>query len=1334
MSLLSSILAFALFALTPATGQMLPWSFSALPSDSLPADEVSSLYQDSDGFIWIITYNSLVRFDGYETKSYSVSGAGDNHVDRYLHTAIEDDEGHILIGTERGLLSLDKRSEVLTGITDASVDNMNVNKFVKDSSGRIWVCGNKGLFFRDKGKSSFSRLDLRTDFQSSGLTDLIDICMDDNRNLWITTWQNGLYRYNLETGSLFPYLSGALKLSYVLRFDVSGNLWIGTWGAGLLRIDAANLGDENPAFEQFLHDKSSSSILDDIIYAINQDAEGNILVGSRSGLSVLRDGMFYNYFPDDTPGSLPYNEVNSILCTRDNSLWLGMFGGGVCKVNSRSSAIERMELPSVRGKYKTNSVKSIYRIDSTEYLFGIAGHGFIKYNRAQDSFVNYQEIPSFKGLLYTSVVEDIMRREDSGEICFASYDRGLWLYDPAGNTTKVFNSANSSLSTDCIRALEQDKEGNVFLGTRYGAFVLDKEDSIQRICSWFDIKGVPVENMVVDLGVDKDGSVWMATDYGGIIKMDAARHRAISYEINDGDALKSFSSILIDSSDNVWAGSTWDGLYTYDAESDSFRKLDELVFIKNKGIRNLEESEDGRIWVTTSTQVVSFSYIDGEIDGIWYQNISEGGTSVFFNQNVSSYMPEDSVMAFGSSHGVLLFPCTFDQTENDVSNLSLTGFSAGGKSIEGINALSQITLKHNQNDILIRFSLMDYNNPQGNVYRYRLIRAGDEAGPWMIANGDNNSALFTHLAPGRYTFEACGARSGGFITSRYRTLSIHIKHNPWTSWWAILVYLTLALAAISFAVQSVKSKVRIKRQMELDQLHAQKAEEVNQAKLRFFTNVSHEFLTPLSIIMASIESLQPKSESNKRIANIMSVNSVRLMRLVQQVLEFRKVESDNLKLKVSYNDVANFIGHCVEAFQPLVRKRSLILTYDADPQKIEGWYDPDKLDKIMYNLISNAVKYTPEGGSIKVSAEMPASGTLVIKCINSGEVMDSKTRSGLFKRFYEGDYRKFNTIGHGLGLSLVKSLVDKHKGKIEVEGSEEMGNCFKVTLPIAKENYSAAEIDTDTIPIFPLAFSMGEHIVKDDHTVLLVDDNEDLLSTFAAIMSKRFNVLTCNSAVNALKILDSEAVDVVVADVMMPDMDGFELCSKIKGQVQTSHIPVILLTALKDDKSSIEGYSHGADGYLTKPCNFSVLSAMIANLLKKQARKSEDFRKQLVFEIKDIDYTSMDKKFLQKAIDIVNNHIADADFSQTDFVNAMNVSRTVLTEKLKSLTGFTPSAFILNARLTLAYKLVMEQRDKMRVSDLAYSVGFSDPKYFSKKFKERYGKSPKQMMDEKIAP
>lgn len=1333
MLLLSCILTLALFASVPAAEDNVPLSFSALPSSCLQTDEVSSLYQDSEGFIWIITYNSLIRYDGYETKSFSVRAERGTPVDRYLHTAMEDDDGHILIGTDRGLMSLDKSTEALSGVHDPAIDDVNVNKLAKDSSGRIWLCGDKGLFFKERGKSGFSKLDLRTDFRNGGITDIIDVRIDDSNNLWFTTWHNGLYRYDLSTGRLFPYLSGPLKDSYVLHFDRAWNLWVGTWGAGLLYIAAGELRKEEPKFVHYRHDDSPSSILDDIIYAINQDFDGNIMVGSRSGLSVLRDGNFRNYFPDDKAGSLPYNEVNSILCTRDNSIWLSMFGGGVCKVDSRMSGIRRMELSSVYDKYKTNSVKAMFRMDSTNFLLGIAGRGFISYDSSDGRFENYQDIPSFKGLLFTSVVEDIMRRENSGEICLATFERGLWLYNPSDGRAKVVCMANSSLPTDCTRALCQDKEGNVFIGTRKGAFVLDRRDSIQSIFSWFDISAEPIDNMVVDIDIDGGGNVWIATDYGGIIKFDAARHKAVAYDIKDGNASNSFSSILIDSSNNVWAGSTWDGLYAYDSSTDSFRKLDELVFIKNRGIRNISEGADGRIWITTSTQVASFSYADGEINRIWYQNISEGVSSIFFNYNASSYMPEDSLMAFGSSHGVLLFPCFVKQEQSVASNLSLTKFLAGGLPREGINSLSRITLRHDQNDIDIAFSLMDYNEAKDVVYKYRLFRKGSDAGLWMIANGDDNTASFRNLEPGCYIFEVCGSRSGDFATSWPKTLEVKIKHNPWTAWWALLLYLAIATAATGAAMKSVKSRVDIKRQLEVDQINAQKTEEVNQAKLRFFTNVSHEFLTPLSIIIASIESLQPKSESDRRIANILSVNSIRLMRLVQQVLEFRKVESDNLKLKVSRNDVADFIGHCVESFQPLVRKRSLCLTFDAVPQKIEGWYDPDKLDKIMYNLISNAVKYTPEGGSVRVSAEMPVMGTLVVKCINAGKVMNEEVRSRLFRRFYEGDFRKFNTVGNGIGLSLVKSLVEKHKGKIEVEGAEEGGNCFRFTLPIARENYSASEVDTDTIPNVPLAFSLGEHIIKDEHTVLFVDDNDDLLSTFSAIMSKRFNVLTCNSAEKAMKLLDSEPVDVVVSDVMMPDGDGLELCSKIKGQVQTCHIPVILLTVLKDENSSIQVYSHGADGYLTKPCSFSVLSAMINNLIKKQVNKSEDFRKQLVFEVKDMDYTSMDKKFLQKAMDIVNEHIADADFSQSDFVNAMCVSRTVLTEKLKILTGFTPSAFILNIRLTLAYKLAVEQRDKPRVSDLAYSVGFSDAKYFSKKFKERYGKSPKSMMEETIA-
>lgn len=1331
MCVLTTLLAIAL-ATIPVGNAGERMTFATLKSGQVPSEKVSQLYQDSEGYVWIVSSDGLARYDGYETKTWPVGGDGENHFGRMLHRVIEDNDGKLIVGTDRGLLTFDKATEQLTDTDDYATDDLNVNNFAKDADGRIWVCGDRGLFFRGQDGGAFTLFDFRTGFRESGLRDLIDILFDRDGNLWITSWHNGLYRYSPATGQLVAYRDGALNDSYVLHMDAEGSLWIGTWGAGLLQIPAGELFEESPRYRQYRHDPSdATTLLDDIIYDIGEDACGNILVGSRSGLSLMRGQEFENYYPANAPGSLPYNEVNSILLTKDKALLFGMFGGGACKAVQTAAPFKMMPLETVREAFKTNSVTSIYRVSDTKAFLGIAGHGFISYNRQEDSFENHLNIPSMKGLMYTSLVEDIVSRGDSGDICFGSYNNGLLVHNPWNGTTKAFNSTNSPLLNDCIRALEQDGEGNVLIATKRGAFVLTADDLITDIWSWSGISKQYGDNSIADIDTDNDGCIWMTSDYNGIIRIDRRRRQASCYPVDSAPESKRYSSLLADSQGNVWVGTTWNGLYMYDKDRDRFIKMNELVFVRNAGIRNIQESGDGRIWVTTADQVVSFSCNGEEIEDLWFQSISGPGTSMYFNNNAATYLPESDEMAFGCSHGVLLFPCRANPTDSTIANIVVTEVTANGKSITGGGSIPLITLAHRQNDIDVKFSLMDFNDSRGNIYRYRLSRKGGNAGEWMIVNGDNNTASFQNLSPGRYTFEVCGSRSNGYLTSNYKTLDILIKHNPATSWWAWLLYLTALGGLTASVMQSVATRMRYKRRVEYEQLNAQKAEEVNQAKLRFFTNVSHEFLTPLSIILAAIESLQPRSESDKHIADIMSVNAIRLTRLVQQVLEFRKAESDNLRLKVSHNDVASFVGHCVEAFQPLIRKRQLTISYRAEPQSIDGWFDPDKLDKIMYNLISNAVKYTVEGGEVRVSAEQPSAGTLVIKCANDGRLMDKKTLKKLFRRFYEGDYRKFNTIGTGIGLSLVKALVDKHKGHIEVSSDDVTGNCFTVTLPISEESYSPDEKDTDAVSDIPLAFSMGESIIKDNHTVLFVDDDEDLLSTFEAIMSKRYNILTCNSAEAALRILESQPVDIVVTDIMMPQTDGLDLCATIKGQMQTSHIPVILLSARKDDSSSIDGYQHGADGYLTKPCNFSVLSAMIGNLLKRQAVKSADFRKQLVFEVKDIDYTSTDKKFLQQAIDVVNEHIGDAEFTQTDFVNAMNVSRTILTEKLKSLTGFTPIAFIMNARLTLAYKMLMEQEDKIRVSDLAYSVGFNDAKYFSKRFRAKYGKSPKELIHDK---
>ncbi len=1308
--LLSLVLSLAL------TGTKETVSFSPLPSSFLPSDEVSSLYQDSAGFVWIVTSGGLARYDAYTTRVYQLSEEFSDRTPRRVIEYPAEGEKELLVGTDRGFLLLDTATGKVTSLGDPLTDNLNVNDILLDRQhGRLWVCGDKGLYYKGlEGGSVFTRLDLRTT-SNPGLTDLIDILLDTQGNLWISSWHKGLYRYSIDEGRLYTYTDGALGDAYVLHMDMSGNLWVGTWGEGLLRIAAQDIYKENLRYTRYSHNTSGSSLPDDIIYDIDEDGQGQLLIGSRSGYSIMTGpGVFDNCYPDSKAGALPFNEVNAILRTQGGNIFLGLFGGGVCSVQSTPKGPKIMSLDPIRKELKTNSVKSLYPLSPQEWLLGIGGHGAVWYNTKTQEITSYLDSPVFKGVPYMSEVEKICSTK--GKLLLATYARGLFCIEEKSGRLRLFNTANSILQSDCIRSIDIDSEGIAFLGTRAGAYrfnpVSEKLEAIEY--------GLSAE----DLAVTDNGDLFLACGNEGLLKISKDGDRRFLRQ-NDN-----FICVEKDSQGRIWAGTSKNGLYLYTAQDEKFKRISELSFFPGQIIRNIACSSDGKIWVTTADRAISFNYNSLGIDNVHYHKLpTEGNATLQFNDNSFVELPSDSLMAFGTSHGIVLLDERESPSTNEQASLAITSFDTDKKSWPYI---SNISLPRNENSFTVSFSLLNYGNTYGNVYKYRLHRKGSHQNEtWSIIGGDDNTAVFRNVKSGHYSFELYGASNGTSLDGNYCSFDINVRGNPWTSWWAISLYVLFVTALIAVITHEARSRLALKQKAEYEQFSAQKAEEVNQAKLRFFTDVSHEFLTPLSIILASAESLKPRSEEDRKILDVMSSNAIRLTRLVQQVLDFRKAENNSLSLRVSKGDAADFVGRCVEAFQPLVRKRGLTISYETAPRSIEAWFDPDKLDKIMYNLISNAVKYTPEGGEIKVHVEEKGS-TLLIQVSNGGPLMSEKTRSKLFRRFYEGDFRKYSTLGNGIGLSLVKSLVDAHKGSISVESTPETGNLFSVRLPLHRESYSSDEIDSETIPETPLAFSMGESIIKDEHhTVLLADDNADVLSSFGAILSKSFNVRSCTNAQKAMEILRSGGADIVVADIMMPEVNGFELCKMIKGSVETSHIPVILLTGRQDEQSSIEGYSCGADGFLTKPCNFSVLTAMIRNLLRKQESKSADFRRQLVFEVKDIDYTSMDKKFLQQAIDVVNAHIADSEFEQNDFVDAMNVSRTVLTEKLKSLTGFTPMAFIVNARLTLAYKLLMEEEDKIRVSDLAYTVGFNDAKYFSKKFKAKFGKSPKEIIDEK---
>ena len=472
------------------------------------------------------------------------------------------------------------------------------------------------------------------------------------------------------------------------------------------------------------------------------------------------------------------------------------------------------------------------------------------------------------------------------------------------------------------------------------------------------------------------------------------------------------------------------------------------------------------------------------------------------------------------------------------------------------------------------------------------------------------------------------------------------------------------------------------------ELEKAKAEELNHAKLQFFTNITHELLTPLTIISATVDELKIQAPKHTDLYVVMNSNIRRLIRLLQQILEFRKAETGNLRLRVSPGDIASFVKNGAESFQPLIKK-----------QKIH------------------------------------------LRVKDNGKGISKEKQKTLFRRFYEGDYRKFNTIGTGIGLSLTKDLVELHEGTITVESEEGQGTEFIIRLPIDRSYFREEQIDDEVIlPVQKLVAYEEEMDEKQSdeilvtaekaNSILVIEDNEELLHLMTKLLRHEYNVFTAENGKEGIAVLENEDIDLIVSDVMMPEMDGMEFCKYVKGKLEISHIPVILLTAKNKEEDRAEAYEVGADAFISKPFNLAVLHARIRNWLKYKERMAHEFKKQLVFELKDLNYTSLDEDFMQRAIDCVNNHLEDCEFDQPQFADEMKTSKSTLYKKLKSLTGLNTSAFIRNVRLKSACRIMEEKGNSIRVSELAYAVGFNDPKYFSACFKKEFGVLPSEYLDQ----
>lgn len=1329
---------------------------------SLPTNEVQKVYQDRDGFIWFATRNGLCQYNGYETTLYKSNlYSPDLLTTNSITCLVDDNNNNLWIGTSEGLNVMDKRTGEIKKYKAPSISNNVVSALCVTRDNTLWVGTDNGLCRYVPEKDTF--VVCGDEFGDGRLryVTIKSLLEDSDGDLWIGTWAQGLFRYSPSTDKVvvYPKINEQYS-SHVIYEDSNKDIWVGSWGYGLFKL--RNPKDmENVSYQSFLHENGDdSSLSDNIVYDIAEDINTHTLwVGTRSGLSILRldeSSSFINYKSGKSDYRIPSDEVNSIMRDSQKNMWIGAIGGGVLMADTRQPAFALHTLNFGDEDIPVTSVRTLFADSDQNLWIGVGTYGLARREYVTGELKMYSHIPEFSGVKDLPSLFAVVQRKKSGDIWFGMYNGGIYVYRK-GEKVKHLTTKNSAfLTSDCVSALYEDYEGNCWIGTRGGIGVRLSDGTDYRFetmnfndslsAGWIYVR---------DIVQDMDNSVWLATSNFGVIHItgDVRQPSTLKYENYSFHNRKLITNTVlcmhIDRFGRLWAGTEGGGLYLYNRSTGQFEEKTRTYSIPGDVIVSIEEDKSGNLWLGTVSGLVKL-YV-AAVGNDFSTRIYTSADGLQDNFIVNSSCSRDGELFFGGHKGYNSFFPDKMEIPSQETNFLITDIKIFNHSFKNLPVelqqkispvmptyTSKIELPYKYNNFSIEFAALTYKNPELNRYAYRLQNFDRD---WQYTDADRRFAYYNNLPSGTYTFQLKATNENGEWSGYVREFTVVVLLPFWATWWAYLLYMVLVLVIGVLIYRTIKKRILLQNALRLREMEKAKAEELNHAKLQFFTNITHELLTPLTIISATVDELKTQAPSHNDLYTVMNSNIQRLIRLLQQILEFRKAETGNLKLRVSPGDLAAFVRTGTESFKPLVKKRKIHFSLLCDPESIVGYFDIDKLDKIMYNLLSNAAKYNKEDGFIQVTLSYDEEDRefVLLRVKDNGKGISREKQATLFKRFYEGDYRKFNTIGTGIGLSLTKDLVTLHGGTISVESEVDHGTEFIVRIPIERSYYDEEQIDDEVISLRQTAIDYEDtpedviaevqELATKANSILLVEDNEELLNLMTKLLGREYNVFTAENGKEGIIVLENEDVDLIVSDIMMPEMDGIEFCKYVKGHLEISHIPVILLTAKNKEEDRAEAYEIGADAFISKPFNLTVLHARIRNLLKYKARMAHDFKNQIVFEVKDLNYTSLDEDFIQRAINCVNNHLEDPNFDQAQFADEMLTSKSTLYKKLKSLAGLNTSSFIRNVRLKAACRIMEEKGINIRVSELAYAVGFNDPKYFSSCFKKEFGMLPSEYIE-----
>ncbi|MBF4507785.1 response regulator [Flavobacterium sp. JLP] len=1277
---------------------------------SISNNDILSIEEDNSGKIWVGTYNGLNCYDPVQ-----------NTFTRYLHTktnhtissnaiwSIKEIGDEMWFGTSKGLTIYNKKNSKFTSIfhsdTDAyTLPSNNIITILKTKKGEIWIGTTKGLcnlLSRKNGKFIFKNYLLNPVDQLN----VQAIAEDTSGNLWIGTKNKGLLKFNKASNQFVSFLSDE-KYREIntdirsLAIDSQGSLWIGAY-------DGIYILGKDKSLQKINSNNNSNGI--DKVKSVFIDQKGSVWIGCYyKGVNIwdISNVNFSNYNQNSKKIPMSFDVVSSIIADKNQNIYFGTEGGGITVYNKNSETTSYINSKS--GQTTKNDIKSMCLADDILWI-GTFSKGLSAYNTISKRIEDNRIGSDLNALLKESGVYSI-KSEKNGILWIGTFGKGLIRYDTIAKTFQVIGNDAAKpnfLTNNIIRTILVDQKNGIWVGTQNGLNFIPSNN--------FSPNNYSIKHYFFD-----------------------------SSSLSGDDILTLFQ----DSHKKIWVGTKAKGLHYYDGKK--FNKIN--LRVGNTvitSIHSILEDDDKNLWISTNQGIIKYSTTQKTV--VIYDQ-KDGLASNEFNDN-SALKLDSNKFYFGSPSGATYFDAKKISINQYAPQVLITNLKIKNETInandaaeileKSIGYTKTITLDYDKANFSIDFAIPNYIRSKNNQYSYRLTGLENN---WTITK--NTEAIFAIQNPGTYVFEVRGANNDGVWNKVPTTLTVIVNPAPWRSIWAFLLYGILIGLGLYGLIWIMKSKARLKQKLELEYLETKRIEENNLAKLDFFTNISHEFRTPLTLILGPLQQiLADYNGTNEMYKKLLVIegSANHLLSLINRLMDFRKLENHQVKLESAKGNIVKFTKEIFLSFIEYAKDGGYTYTFESSEEEILVYFDRYKLERVFYNLISNAFRYTPKGGKIhlKISHD---SENIFIAIEDSGVGIAAEHIDKIFDLFFEvpmhNNVQKNYNKGTGIGLSIVKNIVKLHKGNIEVTNKEKAGVVFKVTLPLGREHLLDSEIIQDfkisddivqyTSQLETSEISEPEDINdfvvnEEKQTILIVEDHKVLRSFMKNLLKKEYNIIEAENGKIAYDKAIKHIPNLIISDVIMPEMVGTELCSKIKENLKTSHIPVILLTSRSSLVYKFEGLESGADDYISKPFNLIEFKLRVKNLLNSTERLKNKFTSDDNFIPSEITVSSLDEDLLKKAFKIVEENISNEQFDIPFFCSELGVSRTMLFLKIKAWTNYTPNEFIHEIRLKRAAQLL--EQNKLNVSEISYKVGFNNPKYFSKCFQKKYGETPSQFAD-----